>query len=431
MSFFARFLDALRNPPPLRATLIFGTLVRLYEERLTSRGRYLFWATLALGVLGMDTRRSRGFLLFAVPASALLLAFVMNVWRRPRLVIACALPERGTAGRPVSVTASLTGESGRAVGGVQLTLPRPIRWGGSLPISPRELLLDVKAGEATRAQLEILPERRGRYVLRGPTARHTDPIGLVSGRAVKGPGGVLLVYPRYWSMDDFSVPAGRRYQPGGIPLSSSTGDAIEFVGTREYREGDPLRHIHWRSWARRGKPVVKEYQEEYFCRIALILDTFQRPKPRPEHVRGFEAAISVLASIADFYSRSEYIVDILAAGPEIYEVSSGRSLGYLENVLDVLACLEPCHEFPFEKISPSLFERLQRITTVIVVLQDWDQPREDFLRRVKSLGTAVRALVVREGEPTKDWRAVAEELEISAMTPADVERALQQGVVRA
>lgn len=67
-----------------------------------------------------------------------------------------------------------------------------------------------------------------------------------------------------------------RSEPGCSPgpLSSSTGDAIEFVGTRDYREGDPPRNIHWRSWARRGAPVVKEYQEEYFCRIALILDTF-------------------------------------------------------------------------------------------------------------------------------------------------------------
>jgi len=419
-----------RPPPPLRATPVLGALLRAYEEKLTSRGRYLVWATAAFGFVGMDTRRSQAFLLFGAGAAALLTAWLLSLFRKPRVAIACALPHRATAGRALSVPASLTSPAGRGVRSLQLKLPRPIRWGSSVRISPGELLLDVPAGEAARVSLELLPLRRGRYVLRGPTVRRTDPIGLVSGGAVRGPDQTLLVYPRYWSMDDFTVPAGRRYQPGGIPLSSSTGDAIEFIGTREYREGDPLRNIHWRSWARRGKPVVKEYQEEYFCRIALILDTFQRPRPRPEHLRGFEAAISVLASIADFYSRSEYIVDILAAGPEIYEVSSGRSLGYLENVLDVLSCLEPCHEFPFEKISPPLFERLQRITTVVVVLQDWDQPREDFLRRVKSLGTAVRALVVREGPPTKDWRAVAEELEITAMTPADVERALQQGVVR-
>src|SRR3989442_2313388 len=119
-------------------------------------------------------------------------------------------------------------------------------------------------------------------------------------------------------MEYFEVRPGRRYQPGGIPLSSSTGDAIEFLGPREYREGDAVRSIHWRSWARRGEPVVKEYQEEYFCRIAILLDTFVRRRPRAAGVRAFEAAISVVASVADFFSRTEHIVEILAAGPYLY-----------------------------------------------------------------------------------------------------------------
>jgi uncharacterized protein (DUF58 family) len=196
------------------------------------------------------------------------------------------------------------------------------------------------------------------------------------------------------------------------------------VGTRDYREGDPVKSIHWRSWARRGKPVVKEYQEEYFCRIAIILDTFAPRRPRPADVRVFEAAISEVASIADFFSRSEYVVDILAAGPDLYEVSAGRSLAYLENILDVLACLEPCPDPPFATIGPALFEKLAQITTVVAVLQDWDEPRQAFLRRVKALGTAVRVVIVHEG-PTAKPSASAEELgEVSLVSPADIERAL-------
>lgn len=418
---------ASRRPaPPLRAIPIVGALRRAYEEQLTARGRYLLWATFAIGLISADTRRSNGFVLFAVGAATLLVAWLLHRFRTPAVAIEWTPPARATAGRPVAVAATLTSRGGRCVRNVRFSVPRPIRWGSSLRVSPGELLLDVEPAPGSRAALELLPLRRGRYVMRGAEARRTDPLGLAAGRPLREPWQVLLVYPRYWSLESFALPAGRRYQPGGIPLSSSTGDAIEFVGTREYREGDPLRNIHWRSWARRGQPVVKEYQEEYFCRIALILDTFSPRRPRPEHVRGFEAAVSVLASIADFYSRSEYIVDILAAGPEIYEVSAGRSLAYLENVLDVLACLEPCHEYPFDKISPALFDRLQRITSVVVVLQDWDQPREDFLRRVKALGTAVRAIVVREGPSTRDWRDAADELGVSGMSPADVERALAQ-----
>jgi uncharacterized protein (DUF58 family) len=140
--------------------------------------------------------------------------------------------------------------------------------------------------------------------------------------------------------------------------------------------------------------VVKEYQEEYFCRIALVLDTFARPGPV------FERSISAVASIADFFSRSEYVVDILAAGPDVYEVSAGRSLAYLENILDVLACLEPCAAPPFQTIGPAVFERLSSVTTVVAVLQEWDPVRRDFLRRVRAAGTAVRVILLREGG---DW----------------------------
>jgi uncharacterized protein (DUF58 family) len=233
-------------------------------------------------------------------------------------------------------------------------------------------------------------------------------------------------------MHEFVLPLGRRYQPRGIPLSSSTGEAIEFVGTREYRPGDPVKNIHWRSWARRGEPVVKEYMEEYFCRIAIILDTFLPSKFTAAQQASFEAAISVVASIADYFSRSEYIVDILAAGPDVYEVSAGRSLAYLENILDVLACLDPCYDLPFATIGPHLFEKLSQITTVVAVLQDWDTPREDFLKRVKALGAALRLIIVHEGPTQKAWEGVAEDLgEVSMISSSDVERLLAAEYSRA
>jgi uncharacterized protein (DUF58 family) len=301
---------------------------------------------------------------------------------------------------------------GRSYPDLQISLPSV----PGLTFRPAE----IPAASGT-AVLE--PARRGRYELRGPRAQRTDPLGLMGTRGVSLPGQVLLVYPRYYTMERFDIPLGRRHQPGGIPLSSNTGDSVEFTGTRDYREGDPIRAIHWRSWARRGAPVVKEYQEEYFCQIAI---TFVTPgKSRSEE---FEASISVVASIADFFSRSEYIVDILAAGPDVYQVSAGRSLAYLENILDVLACLEPCPDPPFQTIGPALFERLGQVTTVVAVLQDWDPARREFLQQVRAAGVAVRAIVVHDGPTKEDWRAAAEEIgEISQMAPADVERALKGG----
>ena len=406
----------------IRTIPVVGTLVRWHEERLTARGRYLLWAALALGFMGADTRRSQVYVLFSVAMGTLVTALVVSAARRPRARLECALPGRATAHTPLVLRARVFAERGPR-DHLRLSFPRPFRWSSSIAVRPRETFLAVTPEAPTEARVELHAARRGRYVLRTPTLRATDPLALAAGPAPRGREHVLLVYPRFYTLEQLAVPAGRRYQPGGIPLSSSTGDAIEFVGTREYREGDPVRNIHWRSWARRGAPVVKEYQEEYFARIALVLDTFVPAKPTPAEERSFEAAISVLASIADHYSRSDYVVDILAAGPEVYEVSTGRSLAYLDNILDVLAGLEPCPETPFAVIGPALFEKLSRITTVVAVLQDWDDARERFLREVKALGTAVQVIVVHEGPTTRRWQDAGAELgEVTLMTPADVDR---------
>jgi uncharacterized protein (DUF58 family) len=256
-------------------------------------------------------------------------------------------------------------------------------------------------------------------------AGRTDPLGLVSTRRVVHPSEIVLAYPRFYGLQSLALPSGRRYQPGGIPRASSLGDSTEFVGTRDFREGDPLRRVHWRSWARRGRPVVKEYHDEYFSRVALVLDTYLPRKPRAADRKGFESAISLLASIADRMSRSEEVVDVLAAGPDLYEVSAGRSLGYLSNVLDVLACLQPSGDPPFETVGPPLAARLAQLTTVVAVVLDWDEWREAFLRSVRRMGVAVVAYVVRSGTPERPFEPATDELgPITHVTPEEIERLL-------
>jgi uncharacterized protein (DUF58 family) len=298
-------------------------------------------------------------------------------------------------------------------------------------IEPVDSFVDCVPGRPGHVRLEMTAERRGRYVVPGLGVSRTDPLGLLATRrAFRQPAQAVLAYPRFFHIERLPLPVGRRYQPGGIPLASSLGDMNEFVSTREYREGDPLRKIHWRSWARRGVPVVKEYQEEYFSRIALVLDTFLPRRPRPGERRAFEAAVSVLASVADHFSRSENVVDIFAAGPDIYQVSAGRSLAYLENVLDVLACLDPCHEPPFERVGPHLHERLGGLTTVLAVVLDWDDERQAFLQGLRDLGVAVRVFVVHAGPTRHRWDEAARVLgEITRLEPEEVERriAMEEG----
>ena len=79
------------------------------------------------------------------------------------------------------------------------------------------------------------------------------------------------------------------------------------MSLRDYRPGDPLRRVHWRSYAKTGEPVVKEFQDEYFTRHALILDTFAVPGGD----EAFEEAVSVAASFACTLLTQESLLDLL------------------------------------------------------------------------------------------------------------------------
>ena len=63
---------------------------------------------------------------------------------------------------------------------------------------------------------------------------------------------------------------------------------------------------------------------------------------------------------------------------------------------------------------------------MVAIVQDWDEARESFLRRVKAFGVDMRVMIVREGPTEKSWEAAADELvEMSLVRPEDVERALE------
>ena len=111
-------------------------------------------------------------------------------------------------------------------------------------------------------------------------------------------------------------------QSGSVSLASSVGDSEEFVSLRDYRPGDPLRRIHWKSRAKTGQPVVREEQSEYFVRQALILDTFQ---PESESTI-LEEAISIAASFACDFHTQESLLDLMFVGLQSWATTTSTRL---------------------------------------------------------------------------------------------------------
>ncbi|NLF17222.1 MAG: DUF58 domain-containing protein [Lentisphaerae bacterium] len=322
---------------------------------------------------------------------------------RPRVVVERLIPERLAAGSEQAVTYQVA-HAGRLPLWDLILDPLPLPRRLAFP-SGRSVVRALHPGETASCSTTIRAYRRGRYVLPVPLAGTAFPFHLWRWTRAGTGNRAITVYPSFTPLRRVRQPTGLRYQAGGIALSSAVGGSMEFLGTRPYRSGDDPRRMHWRSWARTSYPVVKEFREEYLSRTALIVDT-ARPQPyfwdawiNPED-ETFEAALSLSAAVADYLCRQETIIDLFAAGPEVYRFQGGRSLGFLENILDILACLQPHHGEPFAEFSEELLDEVARINNTVLVLLTWNDVRRDLLESLRAAGVAVTAVLVSaDGQP--------------------------------
>jgi uncharacterized protein (DUF58 family) len=274
----------------------------------------------------------------------------------------------------------------------------PYPRGLSLP-EGRAVLATIEPGESMVAHASIQSHRRGQYRLPVMRADSAFPFQLWRwGRDGEGRRSIT-VYPSFTPLTGIDMPSGMRYQAGGIALSSKVGQSMEFLGCREFRSGDDFRRLHWRSWARVGYPVVREYREEYLCRTALIVDTARTAPYLWDEIRKpldqpLEAAISLAAAVADYLADRDFVVDLFAAGPDVYRFRGGRSLGFLENILDILACVEPHYREPFAEFRDELVREVAEISSAVFILLNWNDQRRQLIEAMETAGVSVRAYLI-------------------------------------
>jgi uncharacterized protein (DUF58 family) len=202
----------------------------------------------------------------------------------------------------------------------------------------------------------------------------------------------VIALPRRYRLPAIALPGRRRFQQGGVTLATSVGDSEEFIGLREYRPGDPLQRVHWKSSARARTPIVKEYQDEFFERHALILDT---STGRGEDA-AFEEAVAVAASFVYAIDTRECLLDLLFVGGELRTYTAGRGQLHMEHMLEVLAGVRPSAPIEFEQLARAVLGQRRALSSCIAVLLGWDRARQAFVQTLAASGLELRVLVVAE-----------------------------------
>src|SRR3954467_9700384 len=129
------------------------------------------------------------------------------------------------------------------------------------------------------------------------SVRVSDPFGLVElGRAFRSTA-TLTVTPRTAPLPP--IPLGGAWTGSGDnrPRAFAMGSA-EDVTVREYRNGDDLRRVHWRSTARVGELMVRREEQPWESRATVVLDTRARAHRGEGPAASFEWAVAATASVA-------------------------------------------------------------------------------------------------------------------------------------
>jgi len=396
------------------------------KRRYTLAGQAMLGGVMVAMFAGLDVENAVGYQAFTLLLALLFIALVFSLRFRGKFSAERFLPRVATAGQPFAYRIAVRNLTDHLQSGLVLIEDladprpsfeewkhykldehkhvRPFRFDGRRFSNPfkfaavKEAILPPlppqQRGEIT---IEMTPLRRGIMRFAGVTFARADPFGLYRALKKTALPQTVMILPKRYPLPPLALPGSMKYQQGGVALASNIGQSDEFVSLRDYRRGDPPRHIHWRSWAKTGKPIVKEFEDEFFVRHALVLDTFtERP-----HSDLFEEAVSVAASFACTVLTQESLLDLLFVGPQAYCFTAGRGLAHADQMLEILASVQPCHEQPFAVLEQVVLEHTNVVSGVICVLLEWDELRQRFVEKLKSLGLPVLVFVVRPAGATQ------------------------------
>ena len=329
--------------------------------------------------------------------------FIFALLFRPKLKIRRHVPRRVRAGSTFLINYELENLRNLSAWDIEMDNYR-LRPGLKLKSLASAGVIPARGKVEISAEVEALS--RGKYDIFSPIADSRFPLALFKASSrKKGNPNVLLVYPSFHELLSMDLPVAVRFQKDGDSRVSKVGESLDFFGNREFREGDDPRHIDWIGSARSGEIIIKEFQQEYLSRIAIIVDTYVPPINsfqfrfgKKQSFAELEASLSLCSALIDYLTRGEYVVDIFATGLDVYHFKAGRHLSCFDDIMDILASLEINHQLPVHEISSSIIEEISSIGSVIVLLQGWDTEREKLITRLNNYGIATKVVIIGDKE---------------------------------
>jgi uncharacterized protein (DUF58 family) len=315
----------------------FGQRVRRWLRpprrlQFTREGKYFVGITFGVGFAAINTGNNLLYLLLGMMLSLILASGVLSEMSLRGLEVSRQPPARLHAGRPFLMGIGLRNHKKR-LPSFSIEVEDLV---AGKPLDKKCYFLKLPAGRLQHTSYRHVFARRGRYTMSGFRLSTKFPFALFRKSRLVETEAEVVVYPQ---IHPVARPQPPRARSTGEETRGARGRRGEFHGLHEFREGDDPRDIHWRSSARKGRPMVREYEDEAARRVSLFLDN---ALPGGEACTdeaqkdGLERAVSMAASLAVDYLERGYAVRLVTRTEALPWLSGAAHIPRLLRALALL-----------------------------------------------------------------------------------------------
>ncbi len=232
--------------------------------------------------------------------------------------------------------------------------------------------------------------QRGRFTLGPVWVTSGDPFGLFRASRKLVEGATIIVYPR-------TVPLARFGRlPGQLPGGSVAGQRAQYTtpnvsSVRDYQPGDPFNHIHWRTTARAGRLIVREFELDPATDIWLVVDLGRDVQAGAGAESTEEYAITTVASMARLFLDQGRSVGLVCQQATI---PADRGPRQLERILESLAVVRAMSHLTLEVMLTAETSRFTRSSTLVVVTPSVSERWVALCQGLSSRGVQTTAVLV-------------------------------------
>ena len=280
------------------------------------------------------------------------------------------------------------------------------------------VIANLKPNRIRIYKSSILLLKRGVCLL-GPTILNSgDPLGFFKSEMTIPTKKSIVVYPHLIDIHRFSVYPNS--EQGGGHLQIHTAQTTpQASGIREYQPGDPLNRVHWPYTMKHEKLMVKEFDEETQSNAWILIDAqkykhhrvkvtnysynnrltsfLRRRAARFQFLHdSFEFAVSIAATLTNYYIKQNISVGLTSVGREIVNIQPDKGNRQLYKILGKLAVINDDGYIPIKSIFEKQKSNIPKGSSVILITAvDLDEIESTVhiakLKRIKLLPIWINA----------------------------------------